>query len=143
MEAILEKRSNLVMPTHYVELDSEEMSYVDGGLATSALACMIDVGLILVCGAINAGIKAAGLFGKGALKKTLLKKAPNWVRTLFKCSLAVSVIQGVGGNVSSIIGMFDSMGTWINKALNLCSIGGLIATAFDIGDGCWDGQIRF
>ena len=31
MEEVFEKRSNLVMPTHYVELDSEEMSYVEGG----------------------------------------------------------------------------------------------------------------
>ena len=36
MEAILEKRSNLVMPTHYVELDSEEMSYVEGGLSLTS-----------------------------------------------------------------------------------------------------------
>ena len=34
MEEVFEKRSNLVMPTHYVELDSEEMSYVDGGWFT-------------------------------------------------------------------------------------------------------------
>lgn len=31
MEEVFEKRSNLVMPTHYVELDSEEMSYVEAG----------------------------------------------------------------------------------------------------------------
>ena len=31
MMNVVEKRSNLVMPTHYVELDSEEMSYVDAG----------------------------------------------------------------------------------------------------------------
>ena len=31
-EMVLERKSNLVMPKHYVELDQEEMSYVDGGL---------------------------------------------------------------------------------------------------------------
>lgn len=30
--AVLNKTSNLVMPMHYVELDKEEMSYVEGGL---------------------------------------------------------------------------------------------------------------
>ncbi len=30
-EMVLERTSNLVMPSHYVELDSDEMSYVDGG----------------------------------------------------------------------------------------------------------------
>lgn len=29
--AVLNKTSNLVMPMHYVELDNEEMSYVEGG----------------------------------------------------------------------------------------------------------------
>lgn len=28
---VVSKRSNLVMPTHYVELTDEEMSYVEGG----------------------------------------------------------------------------------------------------------------
>ncbi len=28
---VLNKTSNLVMPSHYVELDSDEMSYVEGG----------------------------------------------------------------------------------------------------------------
>ena len=31
MEEVFQKRSNLVMPKHYVELDSEEMSYIEGG----------------------------------------------------------------------------------------------------------------
>ena len=31
MTNVIERRSDLVMPTHYVELDNEEMSYVEGG----------------------------------------------------------------------------------------------------------------
>ena len=30
-EMVLQRTSNLVMPTHYIELDCEEMSYVYGG----------------------------------------------------------------------------------------------------------------
>lgn len=30
-EMVLQRTSNLVMPTHYMELDKEEMSYVEGG----------------------------------------------------------------------------------------------------------------
>ena len=30
-EMVLKKKSNLVMPSHYVELDREEMMYVEGG----------------------------------------------------------------------------------------------------------------
>ncbi len=33
-EMVLERKSNLVMPSHYVELDREEMAYVDGGKIT-------------------------------------------------------------------------------------------------------------
>ena len=30
-EMVLERKSNLVMPSHYVELDRDEMTYVEGG----------------------------------------------------------------------------------------------------------------
>ena len=30
-EMTIERKSNLVMPSHYVELDRDEMSYIDGG----------------------------------------------------------------------------------------------------------------
>lgn len=42
--AVLNKASNLVMPTHYVELDRDEMSYVEGGvflgITLSAAQCV-------------------------------------------------------------------------------------------------------
>lgn len=36
MTNVIERKSNLVMPVHYAELDSEEMSYVEGGISLSS-----------------------------------------------------------------------------------------------------------
>ena len=36
MTNVRERKSNLVMPVHYAELDSEEMSYVEGGISLSS-----------------------------------------------------------------------------------------------------------
>ena len=53
-EMILERKSSLVMPTHYVELDMEEISYVEGGdYYISNSACSTIVGL--VCGGLYFG----------------------------------------------------------------------------------------
>lgn len=68
------RTSNLVLPEGFVEMDREEMMYVDGGLSTNALACMIDLGLIIVCGAINAGLRSAGFFLVKELQKIILKR---------------------------------------------------------------------
>lgn len=42
-EMVLERKSNLVMPSHYVELDREEMSYVEGGGILTAITTGIKV----------------------------------------------------------------------------------------------------
>ena len=69
---VLERKSNLVMPSHYVELDREEMSYVEGGgtitysfsltisgsTLKSLLANTISVGLTAL---VSAGLSALGL----------------------------------------------------------------------------------
>ena len=132
----------------YTPADADEITYdegydIDGGMSTSALACLIDGGLVLVCGAINGAIKAAGCFGKGALKHTLLRKTPKWLRILFECSLAIDFIQKVGGNVQTILGIVDDeskLGSIIDKVITACSIGGIIATICDVCDGQWDGK---
>lgn len=35
-QLITKRKSNLVMPTHYIELDEEEMAYVSGGISLSS-----------------------------------------------------------------------------------------------------------
>lgn len=55
-EMVLERTSNLVMPSHYVELDSEEMSYVEGGLFGKIFStiCLAVVAVASVVGGIAA-----------------------------------------------------------------------------------------
>ncbi len=57
-EMVLDRKSNLVMPTHYVELDREEMSYVDGGILETIAA------VIALLGAYGAGMYQVGVFVK-------------------------------------------------------------------------------
>lgn len=49
---VLERTSSLVMPTHYVELDSEEMSYVTGGEVISLSQLYSDQALLLANGIV-------------------------------------------------------------------------------------------
>lgn len=74
-EMVLERTSNLVMPSHYVELDRDEMSYVDGGGLSVTVASLIIDGLILAIGigfaafGLKGTIKALSWLGKNAIKK--------------------------------------------------------------------------
>ena len=51
-EMVLERTSNLVMPSYYVELDSEEMSYVTGGEVISLSTLISDKNGWLAAGII-------------------------------------------------------------------------------------------
>jgi len=124
-------------------MDREEMMYVDGGLSTNALACMIDLGLIIVCGAINAGLRSAGFFGKGAAKNYIKKNAPKWAKTLYKFTQTFEAITGIGGIGGLIGGALSDINIWIDKISSFFSIGGIIASILDIADGSWDGLISF
>jgi hypothetical protein len=139
------KRSNLVLPNSFQELDREEMCYVEGGgMSTGVLAAIIDVGLLVVVGVINAALNGVKVCGKTILKAYIKNNASKWAASLFKVQLVVNCIQGVGGNLATITGMFGDAGPWVDRVLTMCSIGGLIATAFDLAsDGRWDGQIQF
>ncbi len=137
------KNSNLLMPIHYVELDNEEMSYVDGGISTSAVANIIDIGLLAIAGAINASLRVAGFMGRGAAKKFILKKAPTWAKQLGKASSAIFKADGIGSYVRLAIGTLTDISPWVDRIVTLCSLGGIVATILDISDGCWDGYIDF
>ena len=87
MEAILEKRSNLVMPTHYVELDSEEMSYIEGGLY---LSYGLMNSFVLACG--KAGANVWGSIG----------------------SMLAPTIAALGGIKSALFTALSSIAAWFN-----------------------------
>ena len=63
-ELILNKTSNLVMPANYIELDNEEMLYIDGGWKWSWGGFLSVVGgLISVAAGVVALATGAGIAG--------------------------------------------------------------------------------
>ncbi len=89
-EMVLERKSNLVMPTHYVELDEEEMSYVKGGA------------FWWVCDALSIGIGIASVICDACGES-------EWSRGLSYASLAVGIFGAVGSRSKSIIGWFKKL----------------------------------
>jgi hypothetical protein len=61
-EMVLQRTSNLVMPTHYIELDCEEMSYVYGGEIISLSELNADKNGWLAAGIIWSADAAAAAF---------------------------------------------------------------------------------
>lgn len=86
-EIVLERASNLVLPSHYVELDKEEMSYVDGGLFGKIFAT-ICLGIVAVASLVGA---VASLCGENNTVNTIVGV----------CGIIVSV-----GTAGSIVGLW-------------------------------------
>ena len=57
---VLNKTSNLVMPSHYIELDREEMRYVDGGIYLLNSFCATITALSGAVGMVGLGVVCAG-----------------------------------------------------------------------------------
>lgn len=72
-EMVLERTSNLVMPSHYVELDKEEMSYVNGGLGP---VTWFFLGIVAGC--------ATGWIADGAVTATTGKSIAEHIGGFFK-----------------------------------------------------------
>jgi len=106
---VVSKRSNLVMPTHYVELTDEEMSYVDGGdYYISNNVCSTVVGV--VCGgAYFGGVGLATAIMCGFVSKaTIYGLVNNIISTLS----AVNVI---------LAGLLAAIGKFVvDVFVNMC-----------------------
>ena len=134
-EMVLERTSNLVMPSHYVELDRDEMSYVDGGgtIYTWMVSAPIDIAL-MACGATLAfgGVKLLGkFFGKSLAKKLSKSMAP----------IVAKVIGLVSGGILNLaVGQVGQM--LLNNFWSFTSLGGLVSFVLDIAiDGEANGVI--
>ena len=128
---VLKREYALQMPTNYVEIDRDEMEYVDGGgwVYTAPIAWVVD-GIAMASGAgwILAPIK---MYGKKMAQQyigqvtTILGKAIKWA-------------TGVS---------FSASTTWALGALtqlpNLFSLGGIISSLVDAYDGKFDGKFSW
>lgn len=124
----------LVMPSSYVVLNEEEMTYVEGGVKVSSwiVGAAIDVGLAAL-GVWN--VSAIGwLMGAGISKlcNGITKKVSSKV---IGSILKSKVLQtGLGSYITSKIGI-------IGTVLGMTSLGGMIATVWDAWDKNLDGKI--
>lgn len=131
----MEKVKCLVMPSQYVELDAEEMSYVDGGgvLYTWMVSTPIDIAC-MACGAtmIFGGIKLLGKFFGKSLAKNLSK-------------IMAPVISGIVGAICGAafnVGVGQLGSALFQYAWSFTSLGGLISFVLDIAiDGNVNGII--
>lgn len=127
----------LVLPDSYVVMDEEEMMYVDGGrkkcaVSTWIVGAAIDVGLTAI-GVWNAS--AIGwLMGKG-LSKLCSKISKKVGGKIIGKILKSTVLQTtLGSFITSKLGMFGT-------ALGMTSLGGMIATVWDLWDGSMDNKV--
>lgn len=105
-EMVLDRTSNLVMPSHYVELDSDEMSYVEGGIYISYSTMQ---SAVLAFGKNGADVPgtitaySAAFGGVAAMFSTYVSAIFSWVNSLpiigqiiFAYVLANAITVGIG-----------------------------------------------
>lgn len=123
----------LVMPKNYINVNEEEMTYVDGGYNFSRtwVAVGVDIIALALCPAL-APIKAMGKAAAQSLVKKYLPNLAGWA------AKAASTVLGVSINVTSgAIGSLISGNLWC-----LTSVGGVISLILDYAsDRKVDGRI--
>lgn len=119
---VLNRNYELVMPSSYVDIDCEEMEYIDGGVwnSVSNIGRAIDI-------AIWAGGIVTGTIGLvGSVKEILRRNARGLVVQSTKALLTKVGLSAAGFLASSIV-------SGLTLFLNM-SLGGGIAMALDMVD---------
>lgn len=130
---VLNRNYGLALPTSYVEVDNEEMEYVDGGgigkhwyNSTGVVGTALDVVIIAVTGEI-------GAFSTIAARK--------YIKSIMGKNVSRTIARKLTAYVgSAVAGLFTSA---LNIAMTIggTSLGGIIAEAMDRVDGKNDGYI--
>ena len=120
----------LKLPNSYVEIERDEMEYVDGGSKnwwnkTDAVGIAIDATLIGVTGGVS-------FFSTRAAVKCLKEFRGPITRTLRSYLLKHFGSAAAGAAASAVDFALTVGGT---------SIGGMLATGLDYADGCKDGYV--
>lgn len=89
-EMVLKRTSSLVMPRHYIELDSDEMSYVEGGFYLD-----------------NTAVNNVMFYSLGvlALGTGALKLGWSWLSTKIAAGLASLIINLTISTAATVIGL--------------------------------------
>ena len=132
---VLKKEYSLQLPSSYVDIEREEMEYIDGGLKVSSW---------VVSAALDVGLSALGIWNVTAI---------GWLMgqgiSIF-CSKISKVVGGkLLGNILKSAIFQTSLGSYVTSkigilgtALGMTSLGGMISTCWDAWDRNLDGYIN-
>ena len=131
------RKSNLVVPEGFVELDREEMTYVDGGgISRDTMTLTLDItiiGLSFVCAIVGAACTMFQIakISKGLVGNVLKKAAKETLKSMIKSSwrtFGFFCLTAALGAMDELAGvLFDF------------SIAGTIAHLIDWADGNYNG----
>lgn len=124
----LNRSYELQMPSSFVDVDRDEMEYVDGGLGVPNWVFGIAVNMAL--GAVSGGTAAAGVKFFGQYAKKYGKEA---ARTLFSKKLKQSLMRkGIASGIAS--GVCGAAGLGFEFLLNAMDPGPALAKWLDARD---------
>ena len=131
MNTVLKKEYQLEMPSNYVDIEMDEMEYVDGGgWYQSGVYYGVKYGInmavnsLLGGGSIKAVKSVLAKLGTKQLKSAIVSALKKWVGARVANSLGGTIVSGISGFLSF-------------------SIGGAVAEILDRKDGSNDNQIYF
>lgn len=125
----------LALPSSYVQMNDDEMTYTSGGL---------DVETWIVGAAIDVGLSAIGVWNVSAIGWLMGQGISKLCSNITKVVggkyigniLKSNVLQtGLGSYITSKIGIFGTV-------LGMTSLGGMIATVWDMWDGSIDNTVK-
>lgn len=124
---VLKREYALELPTSYVEIDNDEMEYVDGGFSMprGVIAGIIDAGALIVAPWL-APLKYAGKAAAIAYVKVNLQHFANAAKKIIQWAIGTTVNMSVGA-----IGNLLFSNAWC-----FTSIGGIVSL---IADAYWSG----
>ncbi len=130
---VLNRNYELQLPSSFVDIDCEEMEYVDGGFSRGWVAFAVDAVALAFCPYL-APVKYMGKAAAIAFIKVHLPKLAGAFRSIVQTAIGASINISTGA-----LGNLLFANAWC-----FTSIGGMVSVAADyFSDGSLDGQVRF
>lgn len=133
---VLNRGYELQLPTIYVDVDRDEMEYVDGGGRVPRWVASTPIDALLLMTPIGVGTAPLKFLGKQAATALVKQFAPQ-IAGIAAWALRTAVGAAINMSTSSITNLI------ISNAASFLSVGGIIAFVGDYADGNLDGWITW
>ena len=133
---VLKREYALQLPNNYVEIDRDEMEYVDGGGKVPRWAASATLDALLLATPVGVGTAPLKYLGKQAATALVKKFAPN-IAGIAAWALRTALGAGINMSTSTITNLI------ISNAASFLSVGGIVAFVGDYADGNLDGWISW